>query len=90
MNICHQQSGHYVRSMLVLQMIYVEDDEYKHKIIKGFTQRYNVNKLIYFETFQDIRLAIARKKEIKKWRREKNKLLILKNPEWRNLSFNFE
>ena len=42
MNICHQQSGHYVRCMLVLQMIYVEADEHKHKIIKGFTQRYNV------------------------------------------------
>jgi putative endonuclease len=64
--------------------------EHKHKIIKGFTQKYNVNKLVYFETFQDVRLAIAREKEIKKWRREKkNKLVKLKNPEWRDLSFNF-
>jgi putative endonuclease len=62
--------------MLVLQMVYVEDDEHKYKIIKGFTQRYNVNKLIYFETFQDVRLAIARKKEIKKWRREKKNKLV--------------
>ena len=57
--------------MLVLQMIYVEDDEHKHKIIKGFTQKYNVNELIYFETFQYVRLAIARGKEIKSWIREK-------------------
>ncbi len=72
-------------------MIYVEDDEHKHKVIKGFTQKYNVNKLIYFKTFQDIRLAIVRKKEIKKWRREKkNKLVNLKNPEWRDLSVDFE
>ncbi len=77
--------------MLALQMIYVEDDEHKHKIIKGFTQKYNVNKLIYFETFQDIRLVIAREKEVKKWRREKkNKLVNLKNPEWRDLSLDFE
>jgi putative endonuclease len=68
--------------MLVLQMIYDEDDEHKHKVIKGFTQKYNVNKLIYFETFQDIRLAIIREK--------KNKLVRLKNPEWRDLSFDFE
>jgi putative endonuclease len=65
--------------------------EHKHKVIKGFTQKYNVNKLIYFKTFQDIRLAIVRKKEIKKWRREKkNKLVNLKNPEWRDLSVDFE
>ena len=65
--------------------------EHKQKIIKGFTQKYNVNKLIYFETFQDVRLAIAREKEVKKWRREKkNKLVKLKNPEWRDLSFDFE
>ena len=65
--------------------------EHKQKIIKGFTQKYNVNKLIYFETFQDVRMAIARKKEVKKWGREKkNKLVKLKNPEWRDLSFDFE
>jgi putative endonuclease len=50
-----------------------------------------VNKLLYFETFQEVRLAIAREKEIKKWRREKkNKLVKLKNPEWRDLNFDFE
>ena len=45
--------------------------EHKNKVIKGFIQKYNVDKLVYFELFQDIQLAIMREKEIKRWRREK-------------------
>jgi putative endonuclease len=61
--------------------------EHKHKLIKGFTAKYNVNKLVYFEQTSDVRAAIAREKEIKKWRREKKNRLVEKaNPEWKDLS----
>jgi hypothetical protein len=56
-------------------------------MVPGFTEKYNVNKLVYFEETSDVRAAIAREKEIKKWRREKkNNLVIADNPEWRDLS----
>jgi putative endonuclease len=52
-----------------------------------FTSRYNVNQLVYYETFADPREAIAREKQLKNWRREKKVALIAReNPEWRDLS----
>ena len=61
--------------------------EHKTKMALGFTEKYNVNKLVYFEETPDVRVAIAREKEIKKWRREKkNNLVIAVNPEWKDLS----
>lgn len=42
--------------------------EHKQKVVPGFTSRYNVSKLVYFECMTDVRDAIAREKEIKKWR----------------------
>ncbi len=61
--------------------------EHKNKLIKGFTEKYNVNKLVYFEETQDIIAAIAREKEIKKWRREKKNQLVNRiNPTWKELS----
>ncbi len=61
--------------------------EHKNKLIKGFTEKYNVNKLVYFEETQDINAAIEREKEIKKWRREKkNQLVNIINPNWDDLS----
>lgn len=61
--------------------------EHKHKLVKGFTEKYNVNKLVYFEETRDVISALAREKEIKKWRREKkNNLVISVNPEWKDLS----
>jgi putative endonuclease len=61
--------------------------EHKNKMIKGFTEKYNVDKLVYFEETQDIYAAITREKEIKKWRREKkNKLVNQVNPAWEDLS----
>lgn len=61
--------------------------EHKNKLIKGFTEKYNINKLVYFEETGDVRAAIEREKEIKRWRREKKDELVLKiNPEWRDLS----
>jgi putative endonuclease len=55
--------------------------------IEGFTKTYKVNRLVYYECFNDPRDAIAREKEIKGWRREKkNALVETKNPEWADLS----
>ncbi|MEX0827969.1 MAG: GIY-YIG nuclease family protein [Haliea sp.] len=64
--------------------------EHKNKIIQGFTEKYNINKLVYFETAIDIRAAIAREKQIKRWRREKkNRLVEMTNPGWLDLSEEF-
>jgi putative endonuclease len=61
--------------------------EHKHKLVQGFTQKYNVDKLVYFEETKDVHAALEREKEIKKWRREKKNALVLKdNTEWRDLS----
>ena len=61
--------------------------QHKRKLVPGFTSKYNVTKLVYFEPFQDIRNAIAREKQLKRWRREKKITLIERlNPNWRDLS----
>ena len=61
--------------------------EHKTKQVPGFTEKYNVNRLVYFEETQDVSAAIAREKEIKRWRREKkNQLVVVVNPEWKDLS----
>jgi putative endonuclease len=63
--------------------------EHKHKLLKGFTQKYNVNKLIYFEIFEDIILAISREKQIKGYSRAKKVALIDKlNKNWDELFYN--
>ena len=55
--------------------------------IEGFTKSYKVNRLVYYERFNDARDAIAREKEIKGWRREKkNALVETMNPRWADLS----
>jgi putative endonuclease len=50
----------------------------EHKLcqVKGFSQRYKTHKLVYFEPFGDVRNAIAREKQLKRWRREKKVFLI--------------
>lgn len=64
--------------------------EHKEKLVKGFTDKYNVNKLVYYEQTPDINAALNREKEIKKWRREKkNRLVVNTNPLWRDLSEDF-
>ena len=61
--------------------------EHKNKLIEGFTKKYNLTKLVYFEYTSDVNSAIMREKEIKKWRREKkNKLIESMNGEWKDLS----
>ena len=61
--------------------------EHKQKLIEGFTKRYHVNKLVYFETTTDVRSAIEREKQLKGWcRARKNELVETLNPEWLDLS----
>lgn len=61
--------------------------EHRNKLVKGFTEKYNITKLVYFETTTDVTSAIAREKGIKKWRREKkNKLVETINADWQDLS----
>lgn len=64
--------------------------EHKNKLVKGFTAKYNVNKLVYFECTSDITTAITREKQIKGWtRQKKNELIQSVNPKWRDLSMEF-
>ena len=61
--------------------------EHKEKRVGGFTARYNVDKLVYYEETNDVRIAIAREKELKKWRREKKNVLVRgTNPMWQDLA----
>jgi putative endonuclease len=61
--------------------------EHKKKIKEGFTNKYYVNSLVYFECTDDVAAAIQREKQIKGWTRKKKIELILKmNPEWKDLS----
>lgn len=61
--------------------------EHKHKLVPGFTSKYNITKLVYYEAGDDINIAIAREKQIKGWLRAKKIALIESvNPEWEDLS----
>ncbi|NMA48828.1 MAG: GIY-YIG nuclease family protein [Tissierellia bacterium] len=61
--------------------------EHKNKLVKGFTSKYNVDKLVYFDVTSDIVSAISREKEIKGWsRKKKNQLVESINPKWRDLT----
>jgi putative endonuclease len=60
--------------------------EHKNKLIEGFTKKYNIDILVYFEPYNDIRLAIVREKRMNAWKREwKIKLIEEQNPEWKDL-----
>lgn len=61
--------------------------QHKNKVNKGFTSKYNCDQLLYYEEFSFIKDAIAREKQLKKFRREwKFELISRKNPEWIDLS----
>jgi len=61
--------------------------EHKKAILKGFTKKYGVNRLVYFETFQDVNEAIKREKNLKKWKRAwKIKLIENDNSNWDDLA----
>ncbi len=62
--------------------------EHKAELIKGFTQKYNVKMLVYYEHFEDIYAAISREKVIKKWKRKyKISIIEQRNPTWNDLYF---
>jgi putative endonuclease len=59
---------------------------HKNKLVKGFTQKYNVDRLVYYEACANIVVAIDREKQIKGWSRKKKQDLInTLNPEWDDL-----
>ena len=61
--------------------------EHKLEVFEGFTQRYGIHMLVYYEWSGDMRSAISREKQIKKWSRAwKLELIECLNPEWRDLS----
>jgi putative endonuclease len=61
--------------------------EHRNKIADGFTKRYNITKLVYFEIFSDIKQAIIRETELKGWlRKKKIALIVSMNPKWDDLS----
>jgi putative endonuclease len=61
--------------------------EHKRKLLPGFTRQYNISRLVYYETFGDIRAVIQREKQIKGWLRAKKvALIVLANPAWKDLS----
>jgi len=60
--------------------------EHKNNLVEGFTKKYNIHALVYYETFEDIEEAIKREKLLKKWNRQWKIELIEKiNPEWQDL-----
>ena len=62
-------------------------DEHKNKLIDGFTKKYNITKLVYYELTNEVTSAIAREKQIKGWLRKKKIALIESvNPRWKDLS----
>ena len=61
--------------------------EHRRKLIPGFTARYNISRLVYFEVFGDVRAAISREKQIKGWdRMKKIELIESVNRDWKDLS----
>lgn len=61
-------------------------EEHRTKRNLGFTSKYNIHKLLYYETFDNVRRAIRREKQIKGYRRDKKiKLINLMNPGWEDL-----
>jgi putative endonuclease len=61
--------------------------EHRNSLIPGFTSKYRIDRLVYFETTSDVRAAIAREKQIKGWRRDRKIALVeAANPKWADLS----
>ena len=64
--------------------------QHKYDTIEGFTRKYQCHRLVYYESYQDVQVAIAREKQLKRWRREKKIVLIEKlNPRWQDLAENW-
>lgn len=64
--------------------------EHKNEQMDGYTKKYHIHKLVYFEEFSEITDAIAREKQLKGWNRsKKNQLVETQNPNWADLSESF-
>ena len=64
--------------------------EHRNGLADGFTKKYNIHKLVYFEQTSDVYSAISREKQLKNWSRSKKNLLIEhQNPTWRDLSLDW-
>ena len=64
--------------------------EHKGKQIRGFTHKYNIDKLVYFEEFETSDEAFQRERQMKKWKRDwKIEIIENKNPEWKDLANNW-
>ncbi|HAJ90781.1 MAG TPA: endonuclease [Rhodospirillaceae bacterium] len=60
--------------------------EHKNKVVEGFTEKYNVDRLVYFEVHNNAEAAIKREKNIKDWKRDwKDQLIEKENPKWEDL-----
>ena len=65
--------------------------EHKNKVVKSFTEKYNVNKLVYYELTDSIETAINRERQLKRWHRQwKINLIKEKNPDFRDLSLDWK
>ena len=61
--------------------------EHKNELVDGFSKKYHTHKLVYFETTNDVRVALEREKQLKKWSRgKKDALISANNPTWKDLS----
>jgi putative endonuclease len=61
--------------------------QHRNHVLEGFTKKYNVTRLVYFEATEDVQAAIAREKQLERWTRARKIALIESaNPEWRDLS----
>ena len=64
--------------------------EHKNNLVEGFTSRYNVRRLVYYEDVNNIQAALQREKQLKRWTRKwKIELIERTNPEWRDLESDF-
>ena len=63
--------------------------EHKNKVVEGFTKKYNVDRLVYYELTEDVESALNREKQLKHWHRQwKINLIKEMNPEFKDLSEN--
>src|SRR5271157_485315 len=68
-------------------MFRCEHFKLRHYLQEGCTARYNINRLVWYQIFGDVHSAIAREKQLKRWRREKKiQLIETRNPTWQDLS----